>query len=238
MEEKSPLEKYQNLIIDWVAPRLTPEMVAGKETIPADEQELMDVVFRQFTELTDCVDRLDLCLKFIKAPMPRGKGMKSDDYLMYHITFYFQEVYILNERFDAYAKSVLRLRKRRVGLEGIDAVALQELLDRIRVALSAVVRVRGKHVHARAFRDDEMKELSTFSFLAVHAPEKTEWLDLHKQLYRIARTTWAKRLADNREAITKLLDEFSSHMHGVVTGGTCSLLPNNSLQPKPLRGSA
>ncbi|KRA20813.1 hypothetical protein [Lysobacter sp. Root604] len=238
MEEKSALEKYQALLVDWVAPRFTPEMLKGNESMPADECELMDIVFQHFTELTDCVDRLDLCLAFIKAPMPRRKGLKADDYLMYHITFYFQEVYILNERFESYAKSVLRLRKKRIGLEGVNASPLDGLLERIRVALSSVVLVRGKHVHARAFRDEEMKELSTFSFLAIHAPERNEWRALHRQLYSVARKTWVKRLTNNRESITKLLNEFCELMHEIVAGGDRSLLPNNSFKPKPLRGSA
>lgn len=228
MEEKSALEKYQALLVDWLAPRFTTEMLKGNESMPADEYELMDVVFRHFTELTDCVGRLDLCLAFIKAPMPRRKGLRADDYLMYHITFYIQEVYILNERFEKYAKSVLRLRKKRIGLDSANVGALEELLERIRVALSSFVLVRGEHVHARALRDEGMKELSTLSFLAIHAPEKSEWRVLRQKLYGVARTTWVQRLTKNRESITKLLNEFCALMHEIVTGGSRSLLPNSS----------
>ena len=235
MKEKSGLEKYQALLLEWVSPRLTPAKLTGHEAMPDGEYELMDVVFRHFTELTECIDRLDLCLTFIRAPMPRRKGLKADDYLMYHITFNLQETYILNERFEAYGKSILRLRKKRVGLADIDADQLEPLLKRIRDSLAPVVQLRGKHVHARAFRDEEMRDLSTFSFLAVHAPEKEEWRSIHRQLYQLSRSEWTDRLTQNRQAITPLLNEFSELMHHFVAGGSASLLPNNSFKPTPLR---
>jgi hypothetical protein len=238
MSEKTALERFQGTLADWAASTFTPQTILGKIEIPADEYEVMDTVFRRFTELTDCVERLDLCLQFIKAPLPRRKGLKADDYLMYHITFYIQEIYILNERFDAYAKSVLRLRKKRVGLDGVDQKKLESLLKRIREALAPIVGTRGSHVHSRAFRDEEMRELSSVAFLAVHKSEDPVWMELTRQLYPLIRSSWVKRLSANREAIAQLLNEYCEIMHAIVVGGSPSLLPNNSSKPTPLRGAA
>lgn len=204
----------------------------------ADKYELMDTVFRRFTELTDCVERLDLCLQFIKAPLPRRKGLKADDYLMYHITFYIQEIYILNERFDAYAKSVLRLRKKRLGLDSAYQKRMDGLLKHIRESLSPIVGTRGRHVHSRAFRDEEMRELSSVAFLAAQKPKDRVWQQFTRQLYPLVRNNWVNHLNANREAITQLLNEYCELMQAIVVSGSPSLLPNNSSKPTPRRGAA
>lgn len=115
MTEKRGLERYQAALVGWISSTVQIEHLKGLASHSKAEQELLDTVFRRFAELTDSVDRLDLCLKFINAPMPRCRGIKTDDYLMYHITFYLQEVFVLEQRFRAYARSVLRLRKKRLG---------------------------------------------------------------------------------------------------------------------------
>lgn len=175
MVDKKGLERYQGALVEWISSKLSAEHLRGLASHSDQESELIDTVFRRFTELTDCVDRLDLCLNFIRAPMPRRKSIKADDYLMYHITFYLQEVYVLEERFRAYAKTVLRLRKKRACLGVGDSEAVDEMLNFIREALSNVALARGSHVHARAFRDEDMRDLSMFSFLSMHNQENPEW---------------------------------------------------------------
>jgi hypothetical protein len=238
MADKSGLERYQGAVVDWISSTVSTEHLKGLASHSDEEHELIDTVFRRFTELTDCVDRLDLCLSFIRAPMPRRSGVKADDYLMYHITFYLQEVFVLEERFRAYAKSVLRLRKRRVGLRQGESEAVDEMLALIREALSNVALARGGHVHARAFRDEEMRDLSMFSFLAMHNADNPEWQPIAKQLYRVAQSRWVEQITKSREAITMILNVYSDLMYQLVIDGSPGLLPNNSFKPKPLRGSA
>jgi len=238
MTDQSELERYQGALVDWFSSKVSPEHLKGLASYNNDDYELIDTVFRRFTELTDCVDRLDLCIGFIKAPMPRRKGVKADDYLMYHITFYLQEVYVLEERFRAYAKSVLRLRKRRVGLREGESKAVEEMLTFIRDALSNVALTRGEHVHTRAFRDEEMRELSMFAFLSTHNADNPEWKPIAKQLYRISQSRWVEQITDSREAVTKILNVYSELMYKLVFDGSPSLLPNNSFKPTPLRGAA
>jgi hypothetical protein len=238
MTDQTGLERYQRALVDWISSNVSVEHLKGLASHSDDEYKLIDTVFRRFTELTDCVDRLDLCLSFIKAPMPRRKGLKADDYLMYHITFYLQEVFVLEERLRAYATTVLRLRKKRLGLRPGDSEMVDEMLAFIRRALSNVALARGAHVHERAFRDEEMRDLSMFSFLSVHNSESPEWQPIAKQLYRMAQSRWVEQIAKSREAVTEILNAYSDLMFNLVFDGSPSLLPNNSFKPKPLRGSA
>ena len=231
MTAKRGLEKYQELLINWISSVIKPEDATNPDAYTADELELIDSVFRRLTEVTDTVDRLDLCLAFIQGPMPRRKGLKLYDYLMYHITFYIQEIYVLNERLESYAKTTMRLRKR-LGLP-IDKAAYESLIEMVRLSLSQIVTIRGSHVHSRAFSDERMRELSTFSFLAVHAPDRPEWKDFARDLYRISRAEWIKQLRKNRDAISRLMDEYCEFMYGQLV----DVLPNNSFKGMPLRGT-
>ena len=208
MKETRGLERYQTILVNWISSAIKPENPGDISSYSENEYEMIDTLFRRFTEITETVDRLELCLKFIKSPMPRRKGLKADEYLMYHITFHLQEIYILNERFDAYAKSVFRLRKKRVGKDGIDSSQLDCLLDRIRSALSDVVATRGSHVHSRSYTDDQMRDLSMYSFFLHNKVGNPEWQDIARDLYRIARTTWVQRIQLNRDTVGQLLDEY------------------------------
>ncbi|WP_386340507.1 hypothetical protein O4D10_01815 [Xanthomonas citri pv. citri] len=232
MKPKIDLEKFQELLINWISSVVKPEDAANPDAYTSEELALIDNVFRRFTELTDAVDRLDLCLTFIKGCAPRRKDLKLYDYLMYHLTFYIQEVYILNERMESYANTILRLRKKR----GLPAAKdrYDGLLESVRLPLSQIVFARGSHVHDRAFNDERMRELSMFSFLAVRAAEKPEWSQMAKDLYRASKATWIEQLTANRKAISTLLDQHCNALLPEVA----ELLPNNSFKPKPLRGSA
>jgi hypothetical protein len=232
MKPKNDLEKFQELLINWISSVVKPEDASNPDAYTADELGLIDSIFRRFTELTDAVDRLDLCLSFIKGRAPRRKDLKLYDFLMYHLTFYIQEVYILNERMESYAKTILRIRKKR----GLPAAKdrYDKLLESVRLPLSQIVFARGSHVHDRAFNDERMRELSTFSFLAVHATHRPEWAQLAKELYRASKATWIEQLTANREAIAALLNQYCKALHADVA----ELLPNNSSKPTPLRGAA
>jgi len=227
MAAESGLERYQGALVNWISSKVSAEHLKGLADHTDEEHELIDTVFRRFSELTDSIARLDLCLGFIKAPMPRRKGLKADDYLMYHITFYLQEVFILEERFRAYAKSVLRLRKKRVGLKQGEAEAVEKILASIRKSFSNAALVRGEHVHSRAFRDEEMKDLAMFSFLATHDAKNPEWGPIARKLYRIDQSRWVERITKSRDALTEILNAYSDLMFELVFGATPGLLPNN-----------
>jgi hypothetical protein len=190
---KSGFVIYQSFMADWAASAIAPhgEVLEGDERTAKDLQ-IIDDIFKRFTEITETVENLDLCLSFLSGRPPRRNGLRLDAFLNYHITFYLQEIYILNERLDAYLK-VLQRRKKKLG-EVIDDVKYSYWIARVRSALKNIIDVRGAHVHARAFNDSRMKELGSYSFLAIHAPEKAIWEKLAKKEYAKIRRIWVTAL--------------------------------------------
>ncbi len=217
MTREKGLNRYTRLMADWSGKIIDPiaKRVRPAEEFSDEERRLFDAIFRRFTEITETVDNLDLCQLFISAPIPRRKGLKLDRYLGYHITFYLQEIYILNERLESYAKTIMRLKKRGNRDREI-AKRYEPMLDMVRTALSNIVKARGDHVHNRPFTDTELDELSTYSLLAQFKPE---FNDHARFQYRMARTVWVKRLKENRAAIQTLLDGYFDFIYREVTDG-------------------
>ena len=215
---------YQSFMADWAASAIAPhgEVLHGDERAAKDLQ-IIDDIFKRFTEITETVENLDLCLSFVSGRPPRRNGLRLDAFLNYHITFYLQEIYILNERLDAYIK-VLQRRKKKLG-EVIDDAKYSYWIARVRSALKNIIDVRGAHVHARAFNDSRMKELGSYSFLAIHAPEKAIWEKLAKKEYAKIRSIWVAALQKNKLELQTLLDEYFEFVHSEVSTSALAAPP-------------
>jgi len=224
--------KYLSFMADWSAAALTPEgRLIDAEDQSEEDLRLIDDLFKRYTEITGAIDNLELSLIFIQGRMPRKKGLKLDAYLVYHITFYIQEIYILNERLDSYAKTVMRGRGR-LG-ERVDKGAYNKLLAWVRQALSNIVQARGAHVHDRAFADNRMRGLSLFSFMANHSPNPRQWSEQLRDEYADVRRRWVVSLKRDRVELDKILDRYFEFILSEVTGGSLAIMP--SLRLKSVR---
>lgn len=81
-------------------------------------------------------------------------------------------------------------------------------------------------MHARAFRDEEMRDLSMYALLATHDPKHSEWRPIAQQLYGVSRARWVGHISNSRDAITDILNLFCDLMYNLVFVGCPSLLPN------------
>lgn len=226
MKKQGGFEAYLAFMADWSAAALTPNgkiLVADSRT--DEDLKLIDDLFKRYTEISDAIDNLDLCLGFIKGRMPRKKGLKLDAYLSYHVTFYIQEIYILNERLESYAKTIMRRRKR-LG-EPVDVASYDLVLARVRAALSDIVRLRGSHVHDRAFSDDKMRGLSLYSFMVNHAPDAGKWSEHLKDEYADIKRYWVAKLGQNEIELKRLLDQYFEFIHSEVIAGSVAVLPSS-----------
>jgi hypothetical protein len=207
-------DRYLALMADWASLVLDP-LIKKKKTaddVPESERRLFDDIFRRCVDVRDTYDNLDLCLAYIKAPMPRRKGFKVDQVLMYHLTFYFQEIYILSERLEAYITRIAKLKAKRGDSEAIKRE--KRLVKIVRGSLSGIVKTRGSHVHERPFSTPELDALSRLSFIASLKPEFSEDLPLE---YRLVRDDWVRTLKGNKTALHDLMNLIFDEMFEEVT---------------------
>jgi hypothetical protein len=230
------LARFTRFMVDWAASVVDPviKKERSRDDISELERNLFDDVFRRFSEINETLENLDLCLTFIKSPMPRRKGIKPDRALAYHLTFYIQEIYILSERLEAYAKIIYRIKKRRTKSDNGDS-RYSVQIDALRESLGNIIKIRGAHVHHRSFVDKDLDRLSTLSLISTFEPDFVD--DLRFE-YRYVRDIWVRRLEQNGATLKVQIDEFFDFIYRELTEGSSPVLPNSSFKPKPLRGSA
>ncbi|HDS1122871.1 TPA: hypothetical protein QDZ60_000112 [Stenotrophomonas maltophilia] len=238
MKDLGGFEKYQATMADWVSATMSAKGkgVPDPEDFSQPELELFNEVFRRFADISEAVDNIELCTRFVSARTPRGRDLKLDAYLNYHISFYLQEIYILKERLKKYAKKVMRLR-RDLG-HAVEPRRYTKIIDLVERSLSSIVSARGSHVHDRPFTGDEMRMLGMYSFLAVHSKGDTMWRAYARAEYSDVRRVWVKRLVANQAELKELLDAFFSFLHLEVFESGLATPPNNSSNPTLPRGAA
>jgi len=229
MKDRNGFEKYQATMADWISGMMSAKNkpLPGPDDFSPEELELFNEVFRRFAEISEAVDNIELCMRFVGARTPKTKGLKLDAYLSYHISFYLQEVYILKERMKKYAKKIMRLRRNRDLV--VNSSKYTKAIDVVEQSLSPIVSARGSHVHDRPFSDEDMRMLGGYSFLAVHRPDDPNWSRYARAEYSAVKAIWVKRLASNQEVLKQLLDLFFLFLYQEVFESGLVAPPSNSV---------
>ena len=222
------LRRFSGLMADWAIYFVEPVASKQRKTEDYSDQELklFSEIFYRFSEIQATLANLDLCLDFVRGPMPRRKGLKLDRFLMYHITFYLQEIYILKERLELYSKVVFRTKKR---INKSDAVEqrYEEQISFFQKAFQNIIDIRGSHVHARPFKDKEMENLSIYSLLSMVEPE---FYKNARQEYGATRKRWVALMESNKIGIAKQMDAFFDFMYKEITEGNTPIIVENSFK--------
>jgi hypothetical protein len=214
---KQGYERYQSMILEWGTAeiRRAKEGASSLDAISDRDRDVFSKLFHDFTHINDAIQNMDLCLEFVRGRMPRRKGLSLYRYMNYHVTFYLQEVYILEQRLTTYLKNVKKLK---VKLEGKGIAARFDSVDtRIHAAFLGVKKIRGLHVHARPFTDQNLDFLSMYSVLAEIEP--TQFKEHEEDAYFSARYDWKKQMVKNKESIKDLLDQVFDFLYGQLTTG-------------------
>lgn len=232
MKDSNGFERYQAAMADWVSDMMGAKgkPLPAPEDFSPEELILFNEIFRRFAEITEALDNIELCMRFVGARTPRAKGLKLDTYLNYHISFYIQEIYILKERIKKYTKKIMRLRRDR-GL-AIEPSKYARAIDRVEQSLSSIVSARGSHVHDRPFNDENMHMLGAYSFLAVQRPSDPNWSRYAHQEYSDVKKTWMKRFRRNHEDLKNIIDTFFSFLYLEVFDGNLLISPANWSTPR------
>lgn len=204
-------KRYQAMLLDWAQAVLNPiyEKKVRIEDVPHEKRVLFEDIFYRYTELIAVYENLELCEEFIKAAPPRRKNVGLDKYLAYHISFYLYEVYTLKERLVSYARVIDRLQKKREPLRHRQQ-SIPAIIQLVEETLEGLVKTRGRHVHSRAFEDEDVRRLSTMALLSRHSEK---FSDHAKDEYFWSKTKWQKTLAGNRKGIASLLDVYFDTLH-------------------------
>ncbi len=218
MEEYEGFTKYRNYLLGLVKKPIS-EAVKKK---PIDSEFYMEQtapefkLFNGFTEITGILDTLRLIETFVSLNPPKENSVNYSNYLNYHVHNYLQEMYILKERLNAYLKLIQRLSKKKINNQLLDEAIdllftmVQESLDNI----AGYKGVRNKHVHQYKYSDEEMRWLSSTSFLSKFHEEFTEE---SRQAYTIAKKKWVITIGKNNKKLESLIDVYFGMCYEIVS---------------------
>jgi len=218
MEEYEGFTKYRSYVLQLVQEPIG-DAVEAKELnseFTMEQTEPKFKLFNGFSEIAGIIDTLNLIETFISIDPPVEEGVNSSNYLNYHVHNYFQEMYILKERLNAYLTLIQRLSKKRINKKLLDeAIAL--LFTMIHGSLDNIAGhkgVRNKHVHQKKYSDDEMRWLASTSFLSEFHDEFTRESE---SAYGIAKGKWITIIGKNNVELKTLIDVYFGMCYEIVT---------------------
>ena len=175
---------------------------------------LLHLIFQAYREVTTSLETLCNIPFYMRHVPPsvsrratratwRGLSTTRSAWVRYHVENYFHELYIFQNRVEAFFKLLRRTYRKQTY-----STKLNEQCDLLEKALThgfeGVVKTRGSHVHESRFDDASLRTLEAMEFIARlkqgSAREYSQWL----QDALAEKVFW---MTTNNVAIKKWLDE-------------------------------
>jgi hypothetical protein len=180
------------------------------EPLPmTQDQRLTMKIFRHFTEIHSCLERLKDFETYISRFPFQKTRVSRHAYLQFIVEAHLNEIYILRERLVAFSKLIDRAYRKDVEAKkyaSYAAVMEKYVVD----SLSGFARVRGAHIHARRYSHDDIDRLGLIAILeqssdkqfktAIRALKRMAVVDSHERLTEQTRK-WNK-------TASKVVDEY------------------------------
>ena len=170
-------------------------------------------IFFGFIEIDSSVRTLSDIEVYISGFPYRNKNITKPRHLRYHIESYFNEIYILKERLNAYLTIVGRCFKG----DQRQAAILKEtrpIFSVVKSTLKGVVSVRGSHVHQSRFGHKDLDRLELMEQLVSNGTEELSWL--YNFEYKRIRSEWKKAIKNNNEQAMELLNIYAKILNDVL----------------------
>lgn len=177
-----------------------------------------DEVFasRFFLEFDELVTSL-LCMKdieiYVKRFPYRDAGISSLRYLKYHIESHLNEIYLFQERVEAFLDFIQKRYRKSPIAPKVNVVA-QNILALIQTFLQNVIYVRGAHVHSRRFTNDDFDRLTFLE--EMKKLEAETFASLYEFEYKQARKKLIKVIQAINLVMEQLLNTICKELYSVL----------------------
>jgi hypothetical protein len=121
-------------------------------------------LFRGFTEIHACIERLKDCETYIGRFPFKGTRVSRAAYLQHVVETHLHELYILRERLIGYATLIRRQYRHDRNAQLVDEVTTL-LEEYVSTAFAGFTRVRGSHVHQFRHSNDDIERLELLALL-------------------------------------------------------------------------
>lgn len=243
MDDLQGYKEFEKLMADF-APTFLEPIVQKKlqnQDFYAEQTDFEYVIFNGFSEISNSLRTLNLIEKFIHIDPPLDDDINYSNYLTYHVHNYLQEMYILKERLNMYATKIQRKYNKVFDKKLLESI-FNPLFKIIKTTLDGITGengARNKHVHAEKFQDEELKWLSSTTFLANF---HDEFKIPSEVAYQSAKNKWHKTIYNNNQELGKLIDIYFNTIYKIISVEGKVVLPetytkqsNNSLKEEQVK---
>lgn len=205
---------YGELMAEWASVYMRPIIENHQKGTLAEpsKHKSFNTIFYGFTEISNTFEALKLSEVLVSVSPPRSNRINNDEYIKYLINTYLQDAYILKERLNTYATKLKRMHER-FARGGLVLAHIDPLFEFVKSSLDGLVNIRGNHVHANRYSDDELDYVAQMALISKYNPE---YEPHYKFSYKRAQRTWSSRIKSNNEATEKLLDHYFDNLIKVV----------------------
>lgn len=188
--------KIQSLIFD------EPQQILPSEQRSPSEEALLKLL-NGFLEIAHTFDIMDDIPIYLQKPFPRGRNLSKLRFIKYHVTNYFNEIYILRERLKAYHTIVVRISKK---FQQEPNPSAAKRANEIIAAFDNLVNVRGEHVHRQRYTDDDFDRLDFFEMFSLEE-SKAFIEELNRRALK-SKAKWVTLLKSSNTSIRQLLSAY------------------------------
>lgn len=219
-------KEFEKLMADF-APTFLEPIVQKKlknQDFYTEQTDFEYIIFNGFSEISNSLKTLNLIEKFIYINPPLDDDINYSNYLTYHVHNYLQEMYILKERLNMYATKIQRKYNKVFDKELLKSI-FNPLFEIIKTTLDGITGengARNKHVHAEKFQDEELKWLSSTTFLANF---HDEFKIPSEVAYKSAKNKWHKTICNNNQGLDKLIDIYFNIIYKIISVKDKVVLP-------------
>lgn len=216
--------RYEELIANWAVEYTRPSVEASGEpraSPSSRDRSFFNRLFGGFVEISAAWDELRLIEVLVSVAAPRSRKIDRDQYVKHLIGMYLQEVYILKERLSTYAKRTIRAYSKTSRADHVSD-SIEPLLRVVDETFEGIVSIRGSHVHATRYTDEDLNRMSSMALISKY---DTGYAGQSQFEYRRARAVWSKRIQENNEATRQLLDHYFDLVYMAITENGIILTP-------------
>lgn len=177
-----------------------------------------DEVFasRLFLEFDELVTSL-LCMKdievYVKRFPYRDAGISSLRYLKYHVESHLNEIYIFQERVEAFFDFIQKRYRKSPNAANINLMS-QRILAFIKSSLQSIILARGAHVHSRRFTSSDLDRLTFLENMK--NSEAETFSDLYELEYKQARKEWARSIQTFNSTFEQMFNTICKELDAVL----------------------
>lgn len=207
---------YRNLMVSFATKHQSPLWDDIQKDAPLTKPpnyETYKTIFFGFMEIENTFNALELTEILVSIAPPRSKRINKDEYIKYLVNTYLQEIYILKERLNAYAKKLKRLYNR-FGRQALVSKYIDPIIFRsVDATLGGIIKTRGEHVHLNRYSDDKLDKISQ---LALMSKYDQSLKPLYKSSYKAIQVLWTSRIKTNNKETLRLLDQYFDNIAQVI----------------------